>query len=151
MTDVDAAREVFSANQRFYEAFGSLEIQRMAAVWRQDDDVQCIHPGWPRLAGWRAVRDSWIRIFNNTRSMTFQITDTKITVQHSVAWVVCVERITMVIDEEPQETQVLATNLFVRQDDQPGEPCWLMVHHHGSPVFQRMAETPETDDDVTDR
>jgi ketosteroid isomerase-like protein len=140
MTEVDEVRQVFAANQRFYDAFGSLDIQRMAAVWRQDEEVQCIHPGWPRLLGWQAVRDSWIRIFNNTRSMTFQITDTKVTVQGPLAWVVCVERITMVIDEEPQETRVLATNLFMREDVQPGEPRWLMVHHHGSPVFQQLAE-----------
>jgi ketosteroid isomerase-like protein len=139
MSDVDAAREVFAANQRFYEAFESLEIQRMAAVWRQDEAVQCIHPGWPRLIGWRAVCDSWIRIFNNTRSMTFQITDTKIMVQGSVAWVVCAERITMIIDEELQETQVLATNIFQR-GDRARDDSWFMVLHHGSPVFQRLAE-----------
>jgi len=147
MTEVDVVRQVFAANQRFYDAFGSLDIQRMAAVWRQDEEVQCIHPGWPRLLGWQAVRDSWIRIFNNTRSMTFQITDTKVTLQGLAAWVVCVERITMVIDEEPQETRVLATNLFMREDVQPGEPRWLMVHHHGSPVFHLLEGT----DEVTDR
>jgi hypothetical protein len=112
-------------------------------VWRQDEEVQCIHPGWPRLLGWQAVRDSWIRIFNNTRSMTFQITDTKVTVLGPAAWVVCVERITMVIDEEPQETRVLATNLFMREDDYPTEPRWLMVHHHGSPVFHPLEGTDE--------
>lgn len=143
MTEVNAVRQVFAANQRFYEAFGSLEIQRMAAVWRQDEEVQCIHPGWPRLLGWQAVRDSWIRIFNNTRSMTFQITDTKVTVRGPAAWVVCVERITMVIDEEPQETRVLATNLFMREDDYSTEPSWLMVHHHGSPVFHPLEGTDE--------
>jgi ketosteroid isomerase-like protein len=139
MSDVDAAREVFACNQRFYEAFERLDIQLMAAVWRQDEEVQCIHPGWPRLIGWQAVRDSWIRIFNNTRSMKFQITDTKIAVRHSVAWVVCTERISMIIDEEPQETQVLATNIF-RRDDHGWDDPWLMVLHHGSPVFQRLAE-----------
>lgn len=137
MTEVDTVRQVFSANQRFYEAFGSLDIRRMAAVWQQDDGVQCIHPGWSRLTGWRAVRDSWIRIFNNTRSMTFHITDTQITVRGSVAWVICTERITMIIDEEPQETQVLATNLFVWDETQLEACAWRMVHHHGSPVLQR--------------
>jgi ketosteroid isomerase-like protein len=143
MTEVDVIRQVFAANQRFYEAFGNLDIRQMSALWRQDEEVQCIHPGWPRVLGWQAVRDSWVRIFNNTRSMTFRITDTKVTVQGPAAWVVCVERITMVIDEEPQETRVLATNLFMREDVQPMEPRWLMVHHHGSPVFQRLAESDE--------
>jgi ketosteroid isomerase-like protein len=143
MTEVDTVRQVFLTNQRFYAAFESLDIRRMAAVWQQDEGVQCIHPGWSRLIGWRAVRDSWIRIFNNTRSMQFRITDTQITVQGSIAWVVCVERITMVIDEEPQETHVLATNIFVGEETQPEGRHWLMVHHHGSPVLQRLPETPE--------
>ena len=146
MTEIDAARQVFSANQRFYEAFESLDIRRMAAVWRQDGGVQCIHPGWPRLTGWRAVRDSWVRIFNHTRSMRFRITDVKITVTGSIAWVVCAERIETVIDDEPQESQVLATNLFVRSDEHPEEAFWLMVHHHGSPVLQRLPDTPDADD-----
>jgi len=143
MARVETVREVFAANQRFYEAFESLDIRRMAAVWRQDDDVQCVHPGWPRLIGWRAVRDSWIRIFNNTRSMAFRISDTKITVEDSVAWVVCVEWITMVVDEEPQETRVLATNIFRRRDDHDQIDPWLMVLHHGSPVLHQLAEPEE--------
>ena len=145
MTTVQAVREVFSANQRFYEAFESLDIRRMAAVWRQDEQVRCIHPGWPPLTGWRLVRDSWVRIFNNARSMKFQITDQQVTVQNDVAWVVCVEHITMAIDEESEETRVLATNIFIRQDEQPPEQRWLMVHHHGSPVFQQIVEASDPD------
>ncbi|MBI3622390.1 MAG: nuclear transport factor 2 family protein [Nitrospirae bacterium] len=149
MSQVETVRQVFLANQRFYEAFESLDIRRMAAVWQQDEGVQCIHPGWSRLTGWRAVRDSWIRIFNHTRSMTFQITDTQVTVEGAVAWVVCIERITVLVDDEPQETQVLATNVFVRpehHDDPSEERRWLMVHHHGSPVFQRPEESEDPAD-----
>ena len=146
MADIETVQHVFSANQRFYEAFESLDIQRMATVWRQDNEVQCIHPGWPPLIGWQPVRDSWVRIFNNARSMKFHITDAHITVQGAVAWVVCVERITMAIDEAQEETQVLATNVFVQRDDHSAEHHWLMVHHHGSPIFQQMPETDDSDD-----
>jgi len=145
MAQVETVRQVFLANQRFYEAFESLDIRLMDAVWRQDDGVQCIHPGWSRLTGWRAVRDSWIRIFNHTRSMKFQITDTQITVEGAAAWVVCTERITMLVDDEPQETQVLATNMFVRRDGRLESAEWLMVHHHGSPVLQRLMGPDESD------
>lgn len=136
-------REVFLANQRFYQAFESLDIQRMVEVWAQEAWVQCIHPGWPRLVGWPAVRDSWVRIFNNTRSMQFQIATPRISVRGPIAWVVCLEQITMLIDDEPQQTQVLATNIFVQQDDQEENGRWLMVHPHGSPVFQRLAGVEE--------
>jgi ketosteroid isomerase-like protein len=146
MADIETVRQLFSANQRFYEAFESLDIRLMAAVWRQDDDVQCIHPGWPPLIGWSPVRDSWVRIFNNARSMKFHVTDTQITIQGSVAWVVCIERITMAIDDEPQETEVLTTNIFVRREDQPADRRWLMVHHHGSPIFQRRPDAGDPEE-----
>lgn len=146
MSNVDTVRQVFSANQRFYEAFESLDIQKMAAVWRQEDKVQCIHPGWPPLIGWRPVRDSWVRIFNHSRSMKFDISHQQITVQGRVAWVVCIENITLAIDDTQQETQVLATNIFVQGDDHSGEPRWMMVHHHGSPIFQRTPHAGDSDD-----
>jgi ketosteroid isomerase-like protein len=146
MAEIEIVRQVFSANQRFYEAFESLDIQRMTAVWRQDNEVQCIHPGWLPMIGWQPVRDSWVRIFNNTRSMKFRITDVNITVQDTFAWVICIERITTAVDETPEETQVLATNIFMKQEGHAAEPPWLMVHHHGSPIFQRMPETEDSDD-----
>jgi len=47
-----------------------------------------------------------------------------------MAWVVCVENITTHQADEPQQAQVLATNLFERIGDE-----WLMIHHHGSAVM----------------
>lgn len=52
-------KEVTVANQKFYEAFESLDIARMDDVWAHQDYVTCIHPGWTIRSGWPAVRDSW--------------------------------------------------------------------------------------------
>jgi len=62
--------------------------------------------------GWPRVRDSWVLIFNNTFSMTFKLTDVMVQVAGDMAWVVCVENITTHQSDEPQQAQVLATNLF---------------------------------------
>ena len=145
MSQLDQVRQVFAANRRFYEAFESLDIRQMDQVWRPDDNVQCIHPGWPPLIGWPSVRDSWVRIFNNTRSMHFEISDHKITIHGRVAWVICLEAITTSIDETDQKTQVLATNIFVHGEDRPHGHDWSMVHHHGSPIFQRAAPPGESE------
>ncbi|HEY7531946.1 MAG TPA: nuclear transport factor 2 family protein, partial [Nitrospiraceae bacterium] len=61
--------EVTKANQRFYEAFESLDINRMDEVWAHLEYVTCVHPGWTLRSDWPAVRDSWVLIFNNTFSM----------------------------------------------------------------------------------
>src|SRR3989442_1616145 len=102
--------EVAKANEGFYET--------------------CIHPGWNLRSGWPAVRDSWVMIFNNTFSMQFRLTDVMIQVAGDVAWVLCMENITSSTDGEGQESRVLATNLYERQQGR-----WLMIHHHGSPVM----------------
>jgi ketosteroid isomerase-like protein len=139
-TDLNRARqhrEVLLANRRFYQAFEHLDITEMSGIWAQEEWVQCVHPGWPILSGWRAVRDSWVRIFNNTRSMTIEAVDPKVSVQGSMAWVVCIEQLTTLVDEAPQHSRVVATNLFIRP---PESAAWLMVHHHGSPVFLLTGE-----------
>lgn len=122
--------EVTKANQGFYEAFESLDIRQMDTIWVKEDYVTCIHPGWNIRAGWPDVRDSWVRIFNNTFSMEFRLSDIMIQVARDVAWVLCLENIKNKQEGETQEVQVLATNLFERLDGR-----WLMVHHHGSHVI----------------
>lgn len=121
--------EVTKANQRFYEAFSSLDIAVMDQVWAHQEYVTCIHPGWTIRSGWPEVRDSWVLIFNNTFSMTFDLTEVMVQVAGDMAWVICVENITSQQSEEPQQARVLATNLYERIGDE-----WLLIHHHGSGV-----------------
>ena len=123
-SDVDA---VIAANLGFYEAFGSLDIQRMDSVWEPSDRVLCVHPGWPALTGWEKIRNSWQGIFDNTALMHFNITDAQAIVHGDSAWVSCVENITSVVDGRARSFAVQATNIFVRSDD-----GWRMVHHHAS-------------------
>jgi len=123
--------EVTEANQRFYEAFESLDIAKMEEVWAHLEYVTCIHPGWTLRSDWPAVRDSWVLIFNNTFSMKFELTEVTVQVAGDMAWVICIENITSQQSaDEPQQAKILATNLFERIGDE-----WLMIHHHGSAVM----------------
>ncbi len=122
--------EIEQANERFYRAFESLDIQRMESVWDVNGPVKCIHPGWDLRSGWPAVRDSWVLIFNHTAEMRFEVTDVDIAVIGSMAWVTCTEKVTMMVEGEPHVSRVLATNLYSKSP-----AGWLMIHHHGSPVM----------------
>ena len=122
--DVEAVR---AANLRFYNAFGSLDIDEMDRIWETSERVLCIHPGWRLLTGWEKVRKSWESIFDNTTLMHFAITDAQVTVQGDCAWVSCLENITSVVDGSASNFAIQATNVFVR-----GNSGWFMVHHHGS-------------------
>ncbi len=123
--------EVTRANQEFYEAFESLDVNRMDRIWLQQEYVTCIHPGWSLRVGWPAVRDSWVLIFNNTFSMTFDLTEVQIQVAGDVAWVICTENISSRQGEAVNQSRVLATNLFERVGER-----WMIIHHHGSPVME---------------
>lgn len=43
---------VLAANLRFYDAFGSLDIEEMDVAWEHSQRVMCLHPGWRLLTGW---------------------------------------------------------------------------------------------------
>jgi ketosteroid isomerase-like protein len=122
--------EVIEANARFYRAFEALDIAEMDRVWAHGDHVKCVHPGWPLLTGWEAVRESWESIFTNTQEMRFTLSNVSAAVGGDLAWVTCTENILSDVGGRVSVTAILATNLFER--DGAG---WRLVHHHASHVL----------------
>ena len=53
------------AENAFYEALERADLELMMAVWSEDEEIVCVHPGGPRLAGQDPVRASWAQIFSN--------------------------------------------------------------------------------------
>jgi ketosteroid isomerase-like protein len=122
---------VAQANQNFYRAFETLKIDAMEAVWAKDADIQCGHPGWRILRGWGPVMESWKRIFENTPSMQFTLTDINIQIHGAIAWVTLYENLNGSIQGQNYSAAILATNVFQQTVD-----GWRMILHHGSPVSQ---------------
>ena len=122
--------EVVEANARFYRAFETLDIAEMDRVWAHGDHVKCVHPGWPLLSGWDAVRDSWATIFENTAEMRFTLSHVEAMVGGDLAWVSCTENILSDVGGRVSVTAILATNLFERDGAH-----WRLVHHHASHVL----------------
>jgi SnoaL-like protein len=132
-------RTVEDSNAGFYNAFESLSIEKMEQVWKHSDDITCIHPGWEMFISWTAVRESWITIFQNTRSIKFYVTNIKVKAFDNIAIVVCLENINSGIDEHNSfKMGVFATNVFEKQSFNDDDHAWLMVHHHGSTVANYM-------------
>ena len=124
------AAEVEDANAGFYRAFEALDLAEMDRVWAHDAHVRCVHPGWPMIAGWDAVRASWQTIFENTQEMRFTLSDVTVHVGDDLAWVTCTENILSELGERVSVTAILATNLFER-----APTGWRIVHHHASHVL----------------
>jgi ketosteroid isomerase-like protein len=128
--------EVEEANARFYRAFETLDLAEMDRVWAHGEFVKCVHPGWPLLTGWEAVRESWQSIFAHTSEMRFTISDIGVVVRAGLAWVTCTENILAEVGGRLSVTSVLATNLFERSPD-----GWLMIHHHASHILMGNVNT----------
>lgn len=126
-----------AANNAFYEAFESLDIDRMQAVWLQDPRIVCIHPGWRKLLGWGPVMTSWERIFEGAFEMKFEIGEMDVVISGDLAVVILEENLTQRGYDGISRSQVLTTNVFERAGDQ-----WLMILHHGSPILQPENDEP---------
>jgi ketosteroid isomerase-like protein len=125
LNEIESLKE---ANQRFYDAFGSLDIAQMDAVCEQSARAMCVHPGWQPIVGWPDIRRSWQSIFNGAALMHFTIHYVNVAVEGECGFVTCVESITSVVGGQAQGFGVLATNIFVRSGSD-----WLVLAHHASP------------------
>jgi len=110
--DDEIVEKVNKANTQLYRAFENLSIEMMDNLWKHDENIVCIHPGWDLFTGWLAIRESWITIFANTEMIKFTITNTKIRTFDKVAVVVCLENIeTTSANGRVIKIGVIATNI----------------------------------------
>ncbi|HVE99682.1 MAG TPA: nuclear transport factor 2 family protein [Mycobacteriales bacterium] len=134
MNPLDA---VAAANAEFYAAFESADLDRMRAVWAEEDETCCVHPGWDAVRGPSRVMRSWAVIFANTTYIQFFLSDVDITVSGDLAVVSCAENILTAPGEPEGDAKVVATNVFRHYP-----AGWRLVLHHGSPVIRQVVEGP---------
>jgi uncharacterized protein (TIGR02246 family) len=119
---------------QFYEALQQADLDRLMAVWADDDDVVCVHPGGPRVIGPAAIRASFEAIFANGG---IPVEPEQVHRLHSIGSAVhhLVQRVRVITDEGEQTAWVLATNVYIKTAQ-----GWRMVAHHASPG--RVDSTP---------
>jgi uncharacterized protein (TIGR02246 family) len=126
------------AEAAFYDAFERADLAAMMVVWAEGEDVVCVHPAGPRLAGFEAVRESWMQIFTANMKLSVRVMDTRRLDGPSVAVRSVVESITSPGTESSPQL-VNATNVYVLTD-----AGWRIAVHHASPPEQAAA--PEEDE-----
>lgn len=129
MTTRQFKDQVLKANEKFYGALESGDLELMREVWVKDSKAKCVHPGWPMLYGWDAVIESWKNIFDAGGPAGIEVSDVRIRISGNLAWVVCIEKITQRVGEEVRSVYTQSTNVFQYMDS-----SWLLVIHHASPV-----------------
>ena len=124
------------AEQAFYEAFQSADLDAMRAVWANHDEIVCVHPMGPRLQGREAVLDSWRDILGSGTRLTFRVDHSHVMAAGELS-VHCVHEN---ISQGPQgeiRGLVIATNIYRESTD-----GWRMVLHHGSPATVEAVTRP---------
>ena len=120
--------------QQFYEALQRGDIERLMAVWSDDEEISCVHPGGPRVVGAAAIRSAFEAIFANgavnARPEKVRRLQTHASAVHSV-----LEHIQIMTAEGPQSAWVVATNVYLK-----GAQGWRLVAHHASPGSPREVQ-----------
>jgi ketosteroid isomerase-like protein len=124
MSDEDA---ILAANAAYYRAFTTADFAAMSRIWA-DDDVSCIHPGWPVLIGREAVLESYREILRNSDQDRIDPRNETVMVAGDEARVICVEFV--------GGAALAATNLFKRIDG-----AWRLTHHQASPIAALVEES----------
>jgi len=116
------------AEQAFYEALERGDYELMMAVWAEDEEIVCVHPGGPRLAGQGPVRESWRRILASGQRLRVRVGQS-VTISGMMVAVHSVHEWIEVIGEDQAVPPVAATNVYLRTAG-----GWRMIVHHASPA-----------------
>ena len=120
--------------QQFYEALQRGDIERLMAVWSDDEEISCVHPGGPRVVGAAAIRSAFETIFSNG-AINAHPEKVRRLQTHSSAVHSVLEHIQIMTPEGPQSAWVVATNVYLK-----GAQGWRLVAHHASPGSPREVQ-----------
>ena len=112
---------------QFYRALQHADLEALMAVWADDDEIVCVHPGGPRLVGAAAIRASFEAIFANG-AIPVQPEQVRRLPALGCAVHHVVERISVNGPDGPQQAWALATNVYLKTAQ-----GWRLAAHHASP------------------
>jgi ketosteroid isomerase-like protein len=109
----------------FYDAISRADIEALMALWADEEDIMCIHPGAARLVGHVAIRTSWEAIFErggvHIRPRHLRVTQNLMTAIHNI-----IEEVNQA-DDAHQDIHIIATNVYLKTPQ-----GWRIVVHHAS-------------------
>jgi ketosteroid isomerase-like protein len=115
-----SAAEVEAA---FYDALNRADLDALMALWADDEEIVCIHPGGARLIGHAAIHGSWQAIFERG---ALHIIPSQLHETHNLMSSVHTV-IEGVATANGEAAHLMATNVYVKTPR-----GWRIVLHHGS-------------------
>jgi ketosteroid isomerase-like protein len=114
------------AETAFYEALERADLDAMMAIWAEDEEVTCTHPGGERLTGFAAVREGWRQVFASLQRVSVRVSDA-VHRQGILLALTSAHEHYSVAGEELPRPPVIASNVFVR-----GAQGWHLLSRHAS-------------------
>jgi ketosteroid isomerase-like protein len=109
----------------FYDALSRADIEALMALWAEDEEIICIHPGSQRLVGHATIRASYEAIFErgsvHIQPIQLHASRNMITAIHNI--IEDVQR----TPEMTQDIHILCTNVYIKT-----ALGWRIVLHHAS-------------------
>jgi ketosteroid isomerase-like protein len=118
----------------FYDALSHADLNAVMALWADDEEIVCVHPGAPRLIGHAAIRASFEVIFERGG---LHIRPVQLHAVHNV--MTAVHNLIEDVRQGPQEGEarhILATNVYLKTPH-----GWRMVMRHASVAPGTMPES----------
>lgn len=117
----------------FYDALSHADLDALMALWAEEEEIVCVHPGAPRLVGHAAIRASWEAIFERggvqIRPVQLHAMQNMMSAVHSV-----IEDVRQG-PHEGSEMHILATNVYLKTPH-----GWRLAMHHASVVAGKMPD-----------
>jgi len=129
MTENSDKEQILAANDRFYTALGSRDLELMNTVFVRDERAGCTHPGWIMMRGWDAIMQSWENVFDPEDTLHINLHNVTVDIKGGTAWVTCLQELTYIKRDPVMMNVSVSTNIFEKTPS-----GWLMLIHHASPV-----------------
>ncbi|MBK1714300.1 YybH family protein [Rubrivivax gelatinosus] len=125
------------AEAAFYEALAAGDLGRVMALWVDDEDVLCVHPGGGRVVGVAAIRASYEVMLGDgglpiLTEALHRMQRADCAVHHLV------ERIAVDTARGRSELRVLATNVYLKT-----ALGWRLAAHHATQAAPDDRPAPE--------
>lgn len=134
----DPTRALLAANASFYTALSLADFALMQRLWLDTPEAVCVHPGWPALHGWTAIRASWQQIFENQGPLRVWPSEVQLRLYGQTAEINCLENIDMGQVRGTGILQTRATNVFRLVSQH-----WKLLEHHALPMPGGETAPPE--------
>ena len=121
------------AEQAFYRAFELADLVEMMAVWAEEEEIVCVHPGGGRRSGVVEVREAWRQVFAQGPRLRFRLAGNRVFSGRMMSVHSVYEHVTVSGDPRPANP-ILSTNIYVLTDR-----GWRMLVHHASPLAPESA------------